>query len=501
MAEKSFEKIVIFEQRSKVGGLWIYTPEDHVGAKFTVPQTDPSGFIESPIWRKSPVKSAGGTNGYVPYDGHKSQSSEDPVFVSPMYDALETNTPRPLMAYSDYPFSDGTQLFPKHESVRRYLEEYASEVKNLVRFETQVLDVRPKGHQPSQRGELSDQWMVKSKRLGYDQPEIEEEFDAVVAASGHYSLPYVPDIDGIREWNELHPGTISHSKFFRKPNNFKDKVSTSIKPQLHRALMASKKVVVVGSSASGLDIGGQIASVCRLPFHSSAKSVSHLEKGFTETRKLVHPPISRLIPIGRKVAFEDGHVEDDVDHILFCTGYFYSFPFLSSLDPPLITHGRRVEHTYQQLFYTIRPTLALIGLPRKVVPFQVAEVQSAIVARAFAGRLQLPSYEEMAKWEATTVEEKGADGEFHSLMFPHDVNYINELHDWAMTARTLNGKPASDVGKKPPKWRDWEFWARQRVVDIKRAFVEKGEHRIYVQHFEEIGFDFEAWKHEQKSGL
>lgn len=493
LAEKCFEKIVLFEQRPKLGGLWNHTPEDHVDAKFTVPQTDPRGSIENPIWRKPSQILTNGINGFSRRNGVQENSTSEPVFVSPIYDNLETNIPYSLMGYSDHPFSENTQLFPTHDTVLKYLEEYGKEVKHLIRFETQVLDVRLAA---GESAEGQEQWIVKSKRLGMHQTEVEETFDAVVVANGHYSVPYVPDIEGIREWNQQYPGSISHSKFFRNADQFTNKVSTPRQSSL-RLITRFQKVIVVGSSASGLDIGRQIMSVCKPPLLSSAKTVSYLAAGFIEVDKKEHPPIAKLVPEGRRALFEDGHVEDDIDSIIFCTGYFYSFPFLSSLNPSLISSGERTENTYKQLFYAPRPSLALLALPQKVIPFQIAEVQSAVVARAFAGRLALPTYEEMAEWEEKAVVEKGDGGKFHALMFPLDAHYINDLHDWAMTARPPKGSSADDHGKMPSRWGEWECWARERFPLIRKAFLERGDERSKVRHLDDIGFDFDTWKREQ----
>ena len=55
----------------------------------------------------------------------------------------------------------------------------------------------------------------------------------------------------------------------------------------------------------------------------------------------------------------------DVDAIVFATGYLYSYPFLSNLSLAIVqpTGGQRTYHTYGQLFYTPRPSLALLTLP------------------------------------------------------------------------------------------------------------------------------------------
>jgi hypothetical protein len=246
----------------------------------------------------------------------------------------------------------------------------------------------------------------------------------------------------------------------------------------------------VGSSASGLDIGGQISSVCKLPLLQSQKSESYLSTG-PSPKRLELPPIASLHPSERIVRFTNGHIESDVDCIVFCTGYFYSFPFLSSdLQSKLIEDGTRVCNTYQHIFFAAHPTLSLLALPQKIIPFPVAEVQSAVVARAYSGRLSLPTFSEMQAWEEKTVSESGPGGGFHTLQFPKDANYINDLHDWALEATPREGLENEGNGKIPPRWGTWERTCRANFPAIRKAFGEKGKHRSRIRTLEELGIVF-----------
>lgn len=68
-----------------------------------------------------------------------------------------------------------------------------------------------------------DQWKVITKQLK-SQSQSTGSYDAVVVASGHYNIPFIPQTKGINEWSKQYPGNITHSKFFRRPEDFKDKV-------------------------------------------------------------------------------------------------------------------------------------------------------------------------------------------------------------------------------------------------------------------------------------
>lgn len=462
MAERAFSRIDIFEQRSTVGGVWNYTPDLADKPAVSIPQTSPFAPVEEPIWHFS------GDDGVFDKSGRKQA-----FFVSPLYDRLETNIPHSLMQFSDLPFPDGTQLFPKHETVTKYLETYAEDVRHLIKFQTQVLDVRLGQSQGTEK------WMIKRRDLLSGEAS-ESEYDAVVVASGHYNVPFIPDITRIAEWNKAYPGSLSHSKFYRNLEKYRD-----------------RKVIVVGNSASGLDIGAQISTVCKHPLLVSQKSESYLSSG-SQSYKEELPEIAEFMIPDRAVRFVNGRIEKDIDTIVFCTGYFYSFPFLSSLNPPVISDGTRTQNVYKHIFYNQHPTLAFIALPQKIIPFPISEVQASIIARVWSNHLELPSLSAMQQWEEELISQRGAGKGFHTLMFPLDADYINELHDWAMGAERMSGPENDGRGKEPPYWAGKERWVRQRFPAIKKAFQDKGEERHQIRSIEELGVDFERWKMENE---
>ena len=454
LAENHFQTIDIYEQQASFGGAWNYTP--YVPSKETdIPQTNPHQPVETPVKLIQTT--------YSSFDTEKTRL----IFSSPMYDRLETNIPKRLMQHSGKPFPEDAQLFPTRETVRRYLEEYAADVRHLVKFSSQVLDVR-----------LFDKegtWLVTIKDLVLDCIS-EVIYDGVIIANGHYRVPFVPDIKGIHSWNSEYQGSISHSKFYKRPDEF-----------------ANKKVIVVGNSASGIDIGAQIGTVSKHPLLVSQRSESFLSQG-TPSYKLEMPEIAEFLRpshYDRAVLFADGRIETGIEKIIFCTGYLYSLPFLSSLNPPLLDDGNRVKNLYEHIFSIDHPNLAFIGLPLRIIPFPLTEAQAAVVARVWSGRLALPSESDMRNWEEATIAEHGAGRAFHAMIFPDELKYNNRLHDWAMKVSNTG------VGKEPPRWSEEDAWARQRFPAIKRAFAERGEARHQIHSMEELGFDYEAWLSEQ----
>lgn len=436
--------IDVFEQRPSLGGLWNYSQES-AGGETRVPQTNPFLPLEEPIKRLN--------------NAHEARLE----FQTPMYENLETNIPHDLMQYFDQPFSAENQLFPSRESTLQYLQSHGQDIQDLVKFGTQVFEVRHVNEDDKAS------WQVHYQSLTLETIH-KDTYDAVVVASGHYTVPYLPEIDGIGQWNSAYMGSIYHSKFYRKPQDFD-----------------GMKVLVVGNSASGQDISAHLTSYCRLPVMVSVRSKPPPER--SSPSKVFVPGIAEFVsPLyaRRAVRFSDGQVEMDIDAIIFCTGYFYSYPFLSSILPPLIDTGERVQNLYQHIFSIHHPSLAFVGLPKPIVPFRTVEGQAAVISRVWSGRLDLPSEDVMHTWEESLITEQGPGRKFHDLSQPKDFDYYDNLIEWALSARG-----EQDMANMPAKWSKRDRWLRERMVRIKEAFVHAGEARHEIRKPEELGFFYE----------
>lgn len=448
-AEHHFKVVEIFEQRSSFGGLWNYSPESSVG-KIEVPQTSPIQSLEEPIWRGNTIR-----------DSNVGEKDGGLEFSTPMYEVLETNLPHFLMEYSDDQSLRNNQLFPSRGSTLQYLNSYADEVRHLVKFQTQVIEVL----RENRKGKES--WLLKYRCLRSGVIDTST-YDAIVVASGHYSNPFLPEIRGISQWNHDYPGTISHSKSFQRPQDFKD-----------------KRVLVVGYSASGYDISAQIASHCISPVIVSVRSDTPFAAMPSSTIRM--PEIVEFLSPAhhnRAVKFSNGHIEAGIDAIVFCTGYLYSFPFLPSLLPQLIDTGDRVQHLYQHIFSIDDPSLVFVSLLTSVVPFRTVEGQAAAIARVWSRRLDLPSRLEMLEWEKSRSG-LGRREKFHRLSPPEDLDYYDGLIEWVMQAKGYGR------GKLPPKWSKKERWVRENCLEILKSFRLHGDARHDIWTMEDLGFYFE----------
>ena len=379
------------------------------------------------------------------------------------------------MAFSDKPFPDHSPLYPSHQEVLKYLVEYAEDVKHLIRFSHQVRDVNVDPHSKSGY----DIWRIQTEDLKTGSVSTDC-YDAVVVTNGHYTVPSLPKIEGLEEWNRANPHSIIHSKAYRRPEDY-----------------TGQKVLVIGNSASGLDIAFQVIQKCKKPVLMSSRSVSAYGSMPSSSWRKEVREVVEFLPASeytRAVKLKDGSIETDIDSVVFATGYFYSYPFLSNLKPPVVTDGLRTQDVYQHLFNIEHPTLVFPVINLKVVPFPLAELQAAVVARVWSGRLSLPSKEDMRDWETETIRQKGNGKYFHLKKYPEDAAQINQLYKWAESARRIPGLENGGVGKLGAEWDERQVWMRARFADIKAAYSARGKDRTAVKSIEELGFDFDGWR-------
>lgn len=148
---------------------------------------------------------------------------------------LHSNIPPSVMSYTQEPFPE----IISEQSLARFGPKAPFRHREVIRDWVESLFVRA-GHEKIvefsttvERAEKrGDEWVLtlrkeipnKTRDLWW-----QETFDALVVASGHYYVPFVPSIPGLIEFDESFPGVISHSKHYRNPEDFRNKVSPHMK--------------------------------------------------------------------------------------------------------------------------------------------------------------------------------------------------------------------------------------------------------------------------------
>lgn len=431
LAEKSFSKIKVYERRDKFGGLWNYTDLKSKNSNgCQIPSIDPL----------RPIK--------------KLNVQGKSFFESPVYKYLDANVPKDLMAYKDYPFGDEIPLFPRHDQILKYIENYSKSIQDNVTFNEEVTTVKF----------INDikKWQVISKSLEAN-TETEEFYDAVAIATGSYDQPMIPDVPGIKEWSTKYPSSIIHAKSYDEPAQFQD----------------DETILVVGNSASGADIAYQLATGLDRVIYKSVRSENPLPAGKDDRIQDV-PDLLKFDVETKTVFLKDGSKLENVDRIIFATGYLKSIPFIKN--EPLITDGHKVHGLYKHLIYYNNPTLAVIGLPRFVLPTRLSETQGCWLARVWSNRVELPSLEDMIKFDKSITCE---DRKYHDLNFPKDVEYSNELNDQV-------NKAVGDYGYFAVHWDEEQTRIRSAIKNIKEGYIkymkDKGKPAYSLKELEDAGY-------------
>ena len=397
--------IDLFERRDNIGGVWNFHG-DKGNVRPPIPSTDPNG--------EEKILPGGFAN----------------RFFSSMYKNLETNLTDKLMEYSNVPFRPRTMNFIDRTEVLQYLERYAQTIPQSVNvaLETNVLDVdKPHGNK----------WIVTTENVT-SLNKTKGEYDAVVVANGHYELPFIPDTPGLKEWSEKYPESVTHSKYFVSSADFK-----------------GETVLVIGNWASGMDLATQIGTTAK-QVYVSTKDETPQESEYDYVRKSTL--VTKYDVTTRLAHTIDGTTIKNIDKIVFCTGYLYTFPFFRNYAPG-ITNGLSVKNLFKQTFYVDDPSLSFIGLTKFNSPLPLVESQAAVVARVWSDRITLPSKEEMRKEYDDEFSKKG-DKDFHSLK-DCDFTYCNELYDWIVKTGT------DKEGLLPLLWDEERILERQNVSSVK----------------------------------
>ena len=350
-------EVVFFEGQQAWGGLWNYT------------------------WRT-------GTDEYG-----------DPVHGS-MYRYLWSNGPKECLEFADYTFEEhfGKPIpsFPPREALADYVFARAkrSKLDRYVQLNTIVKHV-----------EYSDDdgnFKVTVRDRSVDVQHTEE-FDYVIVATGHFSIPNVPHFEGIEKF----PGRVLHGHDFREAREFR-----------------GQDILVIGASYSAEDIALQCHKY-------GAKSVTMSYRtaamGFKWPETMDERPLLQKLDEDGTAHFKDGSSKN-FDAMIMCTGYLHHFPFLED-SLRLKTHNRlSPPGIYKGIFWRDNPKLMYLGMQDQFYTFSMFDLQAWYARDAILGRIALPSTEEMDADIAKWVEREEALGDpIEQIDFQTD--YCKDLAD------------------------------------------------------------------------
>lgn len=151
-------------------------------------------------------------------------------------------------------------------------------------------------------------------------------------------------------------------------------------------------------------------------------------------RITVKPNIERLE--GDRVRFVDGSVEQ-IDKIVYCTGYKITFPFLSE---GIVDPDHNVVQMYRKVVHPDVDGLYFIGLVQPLGAIMpLAEAQSEWVADLLEGKAMLPSREEMhsqAERDWRRMQRRYVRSDRHTIQ----VDFYPHLRELARARRRRRGR-------------------------------------------------------------
>lgn len=351
---------------------------------------------------------------------------------SSVYRSTVINTSKEMMCFSDFPIPKEYPPYMRHDTIVQYFHLYAEafDLYKHIRFRTKVVDLRKTfDFEESGKWEIVFQ-ELNGKNPGEDKVEV---YDAVMLCVGHHSEPSWP--------NPKFPGQDEFAGIKIHSHSYKD-----FKP------FENKKVLVLGIGNSGGDIAVELSRHSSQVFLSTRRGawvLSRLGKGGEPAdqqvgrrfiwylpRKLLgylfhkvvnerfdheafalrpqhpitaqHPMVNDDLPhriitgsvvvkpnvshfTKTGVVFDDGSEVNDLDVVIFCTGYKIGFKFI---DHSILPVNDNMVELYKYVFppNLEKPTLAVLGCIQPLgAIFPISELQARWATQVFIGKKSLPT--------------------------------------------------------------------------------------------------------------
>ncbi|WP_299734882.1 NAD(P)/FAD-dependent oxidoreductase [uncultured Endozoicomonas sp.] len=320
----------------------------------------------------------------------------EPVHSS-MYKHIWSNGPKECLEYPDYTFEDhfghATPSFPPRQVITDYLCSRATKghIDEWIRFNHVVRWVE---YLPDEKT-----FAVSYHDLVNDHQTCEH-YDYLVVATGHFSTPSIPDVEGMDDFS----GSVIHAHDFRDARHYQ-----------------GQRVLIVGGSYSAEDIGSQC---CKF---GAEQIITSSHKKLMQANR---PDHWQLKPILTKlsddtVQFQDGTTAN-IDSIILCTGYRHHFPFLEE-SLRLKTRNRLwIPNLYWGVCCHWNPQLMYLGMQDQSYSFTMFDAQAWFVRDVISGKRSLPSLEEMQRHTLLWLEkEKRLETDEEKIRF--QGNYLKEL--------------------------------------------------------------------------
>ncbi|XP_037681289.1 dimethylaniline monooxygenase [N-oxide-forming] 4 isoform X2 [Choloepus didactylus] len=385
-----------------------------------------------------------------------------------VYRSLVTNVCKEMSCYSDFPFQEDYPNFMNQGKFWDYLQEFAEhfDLLKYIQFKTTVCSIT----KPPDFSETG-QWVVVTETEGRQERAV---FDAVMVCTGHFLNPRLPleSFPGIHKFK----GQILHSQEYKIPEGFQGKrvlviglgntggdIAVELGRMAAQVLLSTRTGTwVIGRSSDGgypcnmmiirrcHNFIAQVLPSCVLRWIQERqlnKRLNHENYGLNiikgkKTKLIVNDELPTCILCGAvtmktsvkaftetSALFEDGTVEENIDVVIFATGYTFSFPFL---EEPLRSLCTKKMSLYKLVFPSSleKATLAMIGLiSLKGSILASTELQARWATRVFKGLCKIPPPQKLmadiTKKEQLIKRRENKDSEKLSNL-PHFTQQVRE---------------------------------------------------------------------------
>ncbi|XP_060630291.2 flavin-containing monooxygenase 5 [Anolis sagrei] len=396
-----------------------------------------------------------------------------------IYNSVIINTSKEMMCFSDFPIPDDYPNYMHNSKILDYFRLYAKhfDLLKYIHFKTAVRSVNKRPDFSS-----TGQWDVVTETDGKQESSV---FDAILVCTGHHTEAHLPldSFPGIRNFK----GGYFHSRDYKSPEPFTGKrvivigignsggdLAVEISRKAKQVFLSTRRGAWIINRVGDNGYPADVVLTSRynvMRKHLVTTSMlnqwiedrlnarfNHSHYGLKPKHRFwsQHPTINDDLPnciISGKVLvkpnvseftetaaiFEDGSKEEDIDFVVFATGYSFSFPFLGNC-------VRVVENNialYKFVFppHLEKPTLAFIGLVQPLGAIMpISEIQARWATRVFKGDATLPPISDMLSdftMKQACMQKRYVKSQRHTVQVDY-IEYMDEV--------------ASQFGVKPNVW-------------------------------------------------
>lgn len=393
---------------------------------------------------------------------------------SAMYADLYTNGPKEALEWTQFTFDEAFDnihfpSFPPREVLLEYQRRFANkfELYQYARFDSVVESVMPVtcDDDEGDKYEVCVRKVTKKKKQSEDDVE-NILFDKIVVCTGHFTKPYVPDING----SDAFKGTIKHACHIRDLTK-----------------LANQRVLAIGRSYSGesivLESHKAGAKQITMSYRSRPNGLfdKHLthphnqQNGDTDKKPtneatqqhdeqqqqqpyfMERPQVKAVLDDGETVEFVDGsHAKFDM--MILCTGYMHTFPFMHSsvrlTEDDHKLNDLYIANLYNGVLLDHNPDIAYIGMQDLYYTNTLFMQQALWLALIYSGNILIPTTlsERQKHSEQWMKKLRACSKECDEDRIMFQTEHLNQLRKEMENARKDEIVPNVDVSELFIQW-------------------------------------------------